>query len=341
MSEPGKIDVAHPHDLLVRNILVDTELAADLLRNYIDPGLASTLDLDSLKVESGETVSPHFSELEGDLRYSGRFKGNGGALRVFVLLEHQSRPDRLMSFRMLEYVFAVYRQQIPALQKGKKFPYPLAVVLHHGESPWKKIPSMRDLIDLAPGVPCDILGLPICLIDVAAMSVDKLRGHPMVCALLDSLQSASMGALPERMPGILSRLRDLGGERRVESRVTVLAKYYAAIRGGVKDRLGDFNRVFSGLYNKREAEKMATTMYEAIQREGEAKGLAEGLAKGKAEGKAEGKTESVLTVLELRFGEVPAVLQKKLKNLQDIERIEEITKLAVTSQNLKEFQKAL
>ncbi len=330
MGRLEKGNVAHPHDLLVRNILTDTELAADLLRNYLDPGLASTLELDSLKVESGETVAPDLLELNGDLRYSGRFKGNDRALRVFVLLEHQSRPDRFMSLRMVEYVCAMYRQQVPTLEKGKNFPYPLAVVLHHGESPWKKIPAMRDLIDMTPGVPCDILGLPISLIDVAAMSMDELRGHPMVCALLDSLQSASMGVLPERMPGIFSRLRNLlGRERRIEPWVTALAKYYAVIRGEVKDSLDDFTRVFSGLYNQREAEHMATTMYDAIQREGVAKG------------KAEGKIESLLDVLESRFGEIPADVQKKLMNLQDVERIRKITKLAATSQSLKEFQSAL
>ncbi len=47
MSEAEKNNVAHPHDLLVRNVLADTELVADLLRNYLDPELVTALELDS------------------------------------------------------------------------------------------------------------------------------------------------------------------------------------------------------------------------------------------------------------------------------------------------------
>lgn len=329
MGEAEKPEVAHPHDLLVRNVLADADLAADLLRNYLAPEWGPVLEWDSLKREPGESVSPGLSKLVGDLRYSARFKGSGEELKVFIVLEHQSRPDKFMSFRMLEYVCAAYRQQLPSLKKGKRFPYPLAVVLHHGETPWKRIPPMRELIATTPDVTGDILDLPICLIDLATMPVDQLRGHPMVCALLDSLQSASAGVLPSRIQGILARLRGLGEERRVKPWVTALAKYYTFIRGEVQNNIDDLAHIFTGLYSKREAEKMAMTMAEAFQREGIAKG------------RAEGKIESVITFLETRFGEIPANLQKKLRNLRDDDRIEQMLKLAATCQSLKEFQKAL
>jgi hypothetical protein len=74
MDETEKSGVAHPHDLLVRNVLADTELAAELLQNYLEPELVSTPDLDSLKREAGDTVSPDISKRVGDLRYRGALK---------------------------------------------------------------------------------------------------------------------------------------------------------------------------------------------------------------------------------------------------------------------------
>ncbi len=74
---------------------------------------------------------------------------------------------------------------------------------------------------------------------------------------------------------------------------------------------------------------MATTMLESILKRGMAKGM------------AEGQIKSVITVLETRFGEIPASLQKKVLNVQDTGRIETLLKLATTCQTLKEFQKAL
>lgn len=325
----GENYVAHPHDSLVRNILSEIDLAADLLQNYLEPKWGKALEWDSLKREPGDAVAPNLSARLGDLRYSARFKNCDEELKVLVMLEHQSRPDRFMSFRMLEYICAVYRERLPLLKKGMRFPYPLTVVLHHGETPWKKIPSMRELIAMTPDVEGDILQLPIHLIDLPAMPVDQLRGHPMVCALLDSLQSASAGVLPSRMESIFARLISLGGERRMQSWEMALAKYYIAVRGEVRSAVDEITRILTGLHGKREAGKMAMTMYEQIQREGLDKG------------RAEGKIESMLTVLESRFGEVPAGIQKKLTNLRDVGRIEQILRLAVTSQNLKEFQNAL
>ncbi len=329
MDEEERGGVAHPHDLLVRHVLADADIAADLLRNYLAPELVSAVNFDSLKRESGDTVDSTLSKLVGDLRYSARFKDSEEDLKVLLFVEHQSRPDRWMSFRMLEYVCAAYRQQLPTLKQGMLFPYPLAVVLHHGASPWKKIPLMRELIAMRPGVPSAILELPICLIDAAAMPLDELHGHPMVCALLESLQSASMGTLQSRMRGIFARLRGLGGDHRIKAWVIALTRYYGALRGEAQNIMDELVHAYTGLYDTKEAGIMATTMLEQIQREGIAKG------------KAEGKIESMITFLETRFGGIPSTLQRKLRNMRDDGRIESMLKLAATCQNIKEFQKAL
>ncbi len=330
MGESDRNNLAHPHDLLVRNVLADTDIAANLLQTYLPPEWGTTLEWASLKRESGETVAPSLSKLVGDLRYSTRFKKSGESLEVFIFLEHQSRVDPFMSLRILGYVCAAYQQRLPALKKGERFPYPLAVVLYHGKKPWKKIPLMRELIAIPSGVANDLLNLPICLIDLAAMPVEQLRGHPMVCALLDSLQSSSLGILPSRFNKIVARLRGLGGEKRLKSWAEALATYYyTLVQGEVKDVIDELTRAFMGVYGKREAKEMGLTVAEKLHRDGMAKG------------KAEGKIESVMTFLETRFGKLPVSLQKKLMNLQDDAHIEKVLKLAATCQSLKEFQKAL
>ena len=334
MSDTEKADMAHPHDLLVRNILSDTDLAADLFRNYLPPEWGTVLEWDSLRREDGDTVASDLSKLTGDLRYSARFKGSGGELEVFLFLEHQSRADPFMTLRMVGYVYAAYQQRRPALEKGGRFPYPLAVVLYHGKKPWKKITPMRDLIATPPGVTGDILNLPICLIDLATIPVGRLRGHPMVCTLLDSLQAASTGALSTRLDSIVGRLRGLGGEKRIKPWTDALATYYySVIPGEPRDTTDALVRAFGGLHSKREASNMVMTAAEHLHQEGR--------AEGRAAGRAEGKIESVISILEIRFSEIPAALRKKLLKMRDEDRIATILKHAATCQSLKEFQKAL
>lgn len=331
MKETAKEGLPHPHDLLVRNILGEPDLAADLFKNYLPDEWVSELDFDSLKRESTESINRTLSELLGDLRYSAKFKGTGRELNVFIFLEHQSQPDRFMSFRLLEYICAAYRQHLHDAGKRKAvtFPFPLAVVLHHGKTPWKKVLPMRELIDCKPGVSRDFLQPPVCLIDLAQIPSDQLHGHPMICALLDSLQSASTGRLPERATSIFGRLRGIRKESRLKSWSMALATYYASIQGRVQEDIDDLIHVLKSLYSAKEAEKMAGTIADELRLE------------GKAEGKVEGKVESIIFILESRFGVVPSSLKKKLTGMNDLKRIEKAMSLAMSSQDLKAFQKAL
>ncbi len=326
MSDDGKPEQAKPHDALVRNILADTRIAADFLHNYLPPELEADLEWDSLQQEPAETVGPDFTRLIGDLRYSARFKGDEVELNVCLFVEHQSQPDNLMSFRMLGYIYAAYLQRVSAFRQGRRFPYPLAVVLHHGKKPWKKIPPMQDLITMRPGWKRDILDIPIHLIDLAVIPVEELRGHPAVCALLDSLQSASVGILPDRFQQIVDRLRGISRKEDVAPWLEALFRYYYAICPDESENFHDnAARILTGIYSKKEAGKMATTMLEAIQREGIAKG----------------QIKSVITVLESRFGEISATLRNKLLKIRTEEHTETLLKQAATCQSLKEFQKAL
>ncbi|MDR1533773.1 MAG: Rpn family recombination-promoting nuclease/putative transposase, partial [Planctomycetota bacterium] len=106
--------LAHPHDRLARHFLTRTELAADLIGNYLDPGLAERLDLSRLNCLSPVTVDGELGERAGDLRFSTFFKGGGLKSKVFLLLEHQSRSERHISFRIAEYVIKDFRERLNA-----------------------------------------------------------------------------------------------------------------------------------------------------------------------------------------------------------------------------------
>ncbi len=175
-----ELELAHPHDLLVRHFLVEPDLTADLLTHYVDPKIVDLLDLDGLRCESPVNIDKNLDELIGDLRFSTTFKQSDKPTDVFVFFEHQSKQDRMIPFRLLEYIVKSYRKHLNAGDGVKSFPYPIAVVLYHGTRPWSTLPSMADLIDSVPGVDTNILNIPIHLIDLATIPLDKLKGHPAV-----------------------------------------------------------------------------------------------------------------------------------------------------------------
>jgi hypothetical protein len=72
---------------------------------------------------------------------------------------------------------------------------------------------------------------------------------------------------------------------------------------------------------KREARKMGLTIADELR--------------------LEGKAESILIVLEARFGAVPAGLRKKVESIREAKRLEKALKLCAASETLKAFEKAL
>lgn len=82
---------------------------------------------------------------------------------------------------------------------------------------------------------------------------------------------------------------------------------------------------------------MAGTIADELRQEG----VIIGKAEGKLKGKVEGKVESIIFILESRFGVIPVSLKKKLAAMNDLKRIEKVMGLAMNSQDLKAFQKAL
>ncbi len=147
------------------------------------------------------------------------------------------------------------------------------------------------------------------------------------------MQSASTDQLQERLPGIFSRLQNVSEEGKLKSWSTALSTYFITVQGKTEESVDILRQSLTALHGAREAEKMTVTIAESW--------IAEGKAEGRAEGMAEGQAKSALKVLKSRFGEVPAGIQKKIMELRDAGRVEEIFELALTCQSLDDMQKAL
>lgn len=330
-----KYVVPHPHDTLARHFLTAGDVAANLLRQYIDPEVARLLDLDNLKCESSETVDASLSEYIGDLRFSTTFKHCEIPSEVFIFLEHQSKKDRLIGFRLLRYIVNAYEKKLDARKEGERmgeFPYPLAVVLYHGKNRWKDMPRMQDLIPKVPGMEQDVLKFPLFLIDLAAMPSGTIKGVPPVRALLEALQAAGAGNLPERIDSITETLSAAKNDLRAGGWMSALL-HYATAQFRFENAKAFYTRAFGRIFDKRKAEDMATTTAEEF--------YLEGLTEGEAKGKAEGEATAIVTVLEARFGRIPASVKKTVAECSDPAVLHSLTALAATCKSLHEFKRGL
>jgi hypothetical protein len=319
-------ELAHPHDLLVRRFLIEPELMADLMTYYVkqaaDQKIVQLIELANLRCESPVNIDKNLIEAIGDLRFSTNFKASQQQSNVFLLFEHQSKIDKHIRMRGLQYIVQAYERFEEETGGKSKYPYPIVVVFYHGKIPWKELLEMDEMIERVPGAEGNLLRYTLILIDMSIIPKNELKGHPALQALIETLQLASQGKLIAEFEHVADHFIALKHDPRAKGWLHSLVRYVLAV-GKVSKEL--VIKAFSTLLDEKEAEKMAmSTMQELM-----------------LQGKAEGKAEAIATVLKVRFGVLPRHIVKSINSYSDPIALESWTELAATCKSLDEFADAL
>jgi hypothetical protein len=324
------IDLAHPHDHLARRFLIGPELMADLLRYYpqkaTDQKTIGLLDLKHLECKSPISIDENLVQGIGDLRFLASFKGSNRQSNVFLLFEHQSEIDRRIRLRGLDYIIQSYNQFEETNKGKKKLPYPIVVILYHGKTSWKHLPEMDDMIDIVPGAESGLLKYTLILIDISVIPKEKFKGHPALMALLETLQLASEGKLVANFDRIADYFTPIKTDPRIKGWLRSLARYAMSV-GKIGTEL--IVKAYSKVFNEREAQKMAMTTAQEL------------LLEGRAEGEAIGKKQTILTVLDTRFGKVPQGIIKSVNSYTDSIALKSLTVLATKCKSLDDFKEGV
>lgn len=152
-------------DRLVRNfnqnglktLLESPANVRDLLR-MLEPRYVDLIDFEHMKAEPADFVGRDFRHLESDLVLRAPARLKGGISRreilIYLLIEHQSVPDRLMSLRLLEYVTLLYKAQYRSWtqEHSKRSEFKLQpvlpIVLYTGERSWPAVGTLTELMEL-------------------------------------------------------------------------------------------------------------------------------------------------------------------------------------------------
>ena len=141
-------------------IFSDPILCAEFLRGYVDIDL-----LKEVQPEDIEDISERFLPMWQEGRDSDSVKKihlKDQSLFLIAIIEHQSKIDYDMSFRLLRYIVMVLTDYAneqeklhPGITKTKEFKYPpiLPVVYYEGTDSWSASLNLKDRVYLS-----DILG---------------------------------------------------------------------------------------------------------------------------------------------------------------------------------------
>ena len=147
---------SNPHDVLVRKLLSDPDDAAAAIRAVVPEDIERSLDWEAMKRVDASFVSADLSTRYSDLLFRTNLTREPRAAYVYLLIEHQSSPDALMAFRILEYQVSIIRKHLRDCakqgQKVKRIPAVLPLVIHAGPKGlrWNAPLEVGDLFDLDP-----------------------------------------------------------------------------------------------------------------------------------------------------------------------------------------------
>ncbi len=87
-------EIYQPHDKLIHAVLANVESATDLLRRHLPEAVSQALSWSTLKRLDRSFIDENLRGTEADFIYEVEHASSGDAVWVYILVEHQSTPDR-------------------------------------------------------------------------------------------------------------------------------------------------------------------------------------------------------------------------------------------------------
>lgn len=281
------------------------EIARAWFESHVPPAIWKRIVPESLTLTNGQFGSPQERHLRSDLVYRATMT-DGETIYLYVLVEHQSTPDRFMALRLLEYALAILRQD---REQGGEYP-PIVVpfCVYYGEvSPYPFSTEIWDCFkdrDLAKAIMFSAFGLfDLTTVTSEALKSDglasffqyllKCNGEPLPIRFLREAQLAQLVL-------VLSQLGN--GQAYVRSAMKYIFNAVSSRgKGGPDD---DPMLLLTEIVPddmRGEAMTFADQLRQEGIKEGIHKGKLEGIQEGKLEGKLEGQETIATTLLKRGF----------------------------------------
>ncbi|MCC2672474.1 MAG: putative transposase, partial [Armatimonadetes bacterium] len=297
MSEPkylGPGVIREFNDRSTLWLLDDPANLRDLLQ-LLEPGVVAALDFEHAQRVNRSFIPADLRKQESDLIFRTPTRsGTEQSVWVYLLLEHQSRPDPEMELRLLSYVTQLWESErrswldhnVPAAQRRLSPVVP--IVLYTGHEPWTAPFRLSDLVAgpamLARFVPAwDTLFLDLHRTPPEALTeITTAIGWALRVLQEERAPSEQLEAV---LSEALSRLESLTDQQTGQ---WVRLVWYLLLMLFHRRELSDYTKlqetVWSGARRSKfretsgqELTTMSMTMADYMRQQGEARGLRNGL----------------------------------------------------------------
>ena len=124
--------IHHEHDKIMKKILSNKKEAVKFINRTVN--LQNKVTQESIEIYNKEYITDSLEIRQADVIY--KLKNNN----IFFLIEHQSKVDYSIPYRILEYKTEILKYNVDKermKQKDYKMPLIIAIVLYTGKESWK------------------------------------------------------------------------------------------------------------------------------------------------------------------------------------------------------------
>ncbi|EPO7880271.1 TPA: Rpn family recombination-promoting nuclease/putative transposase, partial [Escherichia coli] len=173
------------HDALFKQFLTHPENARDFFSVHLPANILPLCDLSTLRLEPASFVERRLRQLHSDVLYSVQMTEGEGY--IYCLIEHQSKPDRLMGFRLMHYAMSAIAHHLKKSPADKTLPLVVPFLFYQGSvCPYPY--SMNWLDGFAdPALTQQLYTRSFPLVDLSVLSDEEILTHKGI-ALLELVQ---------------------------------------------------------------------------------------------------------------------------------------------------------
>lgn len=278
--------IKNPHDKYFQSAMSNIKIAKDFFRQHLPKEFRREVDLNTLKLEKASYIDKELKKLMSDILYSAQIDGDEGYL--YLLIEHQSKGDRMMPFRLLEYSCRIMRRDI---SNGKKFlPVVIPLVLYNGDV---RYPYEHDIFYLFPrGVQRKLAKNTLCkpfqLVDLSEMTDMELNTSnwsSIMLMLMKHIYSRELLGVIESISEKLNIIYENEGKDYVYTSMNYV------LSAGNLEKLEDLSDILNNVSSDMGEDIM--TIAERLITQGREEGITQGIAQGISQGISQGINQGI------------------------------------------------
>jgi predicted transposase/invertase (TIGR01784 family) len=294
-----------PHDNLFRLAFSQVPYATAHFQATLPAAVVEAVRWETLALQPGSFVDPELQHLQSDVLYRAQLAGEGEAC-LYVLFEHQARPDALMPFRLLRYMVRIWERWLEQTKNQRPLPFIVPMVLYNGDRSWNVSLAFEDLLpeslraELLPFIPAFVYALQ----DLSVTLDEDLRGEPFRELVLLWLKYAKERDFWQRLPAWLPSMQQVDRVRELEPLMRYL--FYAT-----PQPMPEEIRLLLTTELTHEVERWwmswAQQLEESVREEALQQGRQQGLEQGRQERQRllDKLRRQLLRAMEAQFGPLP------------------------------------